>query len=284
MMHTRRDLLRLLGAAGAMSLSGGLSAATVDIDAGGRGIAIFTDHRRLALEADADVLLAPFGTSASLASPGREPVGLKRAVAHSSPEPAQYVSACVDSHGHIVLLDRRGRRLDRFLPDGRFVDTLSLQSPCTSPAQACWHAGEFWIADSGRHQVLRLRPGNAPQVMFGGDPTRRDSLNGPTSLAIDASGNVHVLEVGHHRISVWTPGGRPLGEYAGDLTAGARGLAMDARSGQAIVLDGWQQLAVVYNSGSGSELFRSSPLAAPAPDKPLKSVSFTMAKGFYISS
>lgn len=283
-MHTRRDLLKALGAAGVMSLGSGIPSHAANTDTGEKRIAVFQGQRRLALEADADVLLGPFGVSASLTQPGTGPVDLQRAIADASPAPVNYVSACTDAQGRIVLLDRRARRLDRFMPDGRFLDTLALHGSCIRPAQACWHSGEFWIADSASHRILRLRPGSTPQAVFGGDPARRDSLNGPTSLAIDAGGNVHVLELGHHRVSVWTPGGRLLGEYAGDLLAGARGLALDAGTEQAILLDSWQQVAIIYNSGSGRELFRSEPLAAMASGTALQNVSFATGKGFYISS
>lgn len=100
--------------------------------------------------------------------------------------------------------------------------------------------GSIYVAEAGRHRVLRI---NADQTLtvvagtgvagFGGDgaPGPTTALSDPGGLTFDPEGNLYIAESGNHRIRKLSPGGI-LTTFAGTGQAGGSGdggRALEAR-------------------------------------------------------
>lgn len=280
---SRRTLLQAGTAAALSALAPGLTAAnrtgqaTVAPD-----VTVFADQRRLALSASLDLAIVEFGQRAVLVS-GVSTVPLQRSPQTPTLVSApHYVSGCLLG-GTLLLLDRKHRRIDRFSTDGQFRDSLPLAALTERPASLHAHGEKLWLTDSAAHRVLRLDPRGRREDAFGGHPWRRTSLNGPSSLSIDMAGHLHILETGHRRVSVWQPDGLYLGEYATDITPGARGLAIDATRDSLLLVDSWERRARRFHAGTGREI-PDAPLLASACAAPLSCLSFAQGKGFYLAT
>jgi sugar lactone lactonase YvrE len=92
-------------------------------------------------------------------------------------------------------------------------------------------AGNLYLAESGNHIIRKITPtgiistfaGNGTPGFSGdGGPALNAQLNTPEALAIDATGNLYVSELGNQRVRKITPGGI-ITTYAGTGTPGYSG-------------------------------------------------------------
>ncbi|UIR55916.1 DUF6443 domain-containing protein [Sphingobacterium sp. SRCM116780] len=122
--------------------------------------------------------------------------------------------------------------------------------------------GSLYIANAGYHSIMKRTSAGIETVFAGGNSTIWDYVDGtgstarfrhPSSIAIDAAGNLFVTDQQNHRIRKITPAG-VVSTFAGNGTAGATngtgtaasfnnpmGLAFDA-SGNLYVADGMNNL------------------------------------------
>jgi hypothetical protein len=247
-----------------------------------RIVTVFGAQRRIAVDASRDIVIFDRGQRASLIRAGVT-LPLTQDAQPITPQVAPYyVSGCCLGDT-TLLLDRKHRRIDRFEADGRFSGSLPLAALTEGPASLRAHDGKLWLTDSAAHRVLQLDPLGRREGEFGGHPWQRTSLNGPSSIAIDAADNLHVLETGHRRISVWQSRGGYLGEYATDLTPGARGMAIDREGHSLLLVDSWEQRTRLFHTGTGRE-HREAPHLPSSCVEPLSCLSFTPEKGFYLAT
>lgn len=275
--HTRRAFLGATGAGAALALLGAPAWPAVIPGPDPTAVTVYRDRRRLALAGNADVELIDFGRGLRLIDAAGA-VELPRASGGDTP--SCYVAAT--RHGQcLALLDRGCRRIELYTPTGGHVSSIPLEGVAVAPASVHSYHGELWVTDSGAHQVLRISRSGQARRAWGGEPWCEQSLNGPTAMAVDRDGMHHVLEIGHGRISVWTPGGRLLGSYGQSrITAGARGLVSAVGDAGLLTLDAWRQTAQLHD-GSGRLLAEER--LGPAASEPLLTLTGAPDKGIYFS-
>jgi sugar lactone lactonase YvrE len=101
--------------------------------------------------------------------------------------------------GRIQVLDHDGTRLASFKVGGRGASDLAIDP-----------SDRLYVCEPSRHRVLVLDTAGRQLGEIG------DSrLNGPRGVAIDRSGDLHVLDAGSARVLVFRPDGRFLRAYAG---------------------------------------------------------------------
>ncbi len=133
-------------------------------------------------------------------------------------------------------------------------------------------AGNVYIADPQNHLVFRVTPAGVLSIFAGsglpgftgdGGPAAGASLNSPTAVALDASGNVYIADTNNHRVRrVSAPG--IITTFAGNGRLGFRGdngpatsaemvgptlLAVDAQGGVSIYDSGNQRIRIVAPNG-----------------------------------
>ncbi|NOT61416.1 MAG: hypothetical protein HOP19_14455, partial [Acidobacteria bacterium] len=123
-----------------------------------------------------------------------------------------------------------------FSGDGAPATQAALNDPSGVAIDA---AGNLFIADTGNHCIRKVAPdgtittvaGNGLAGLSGdGGPGRSATLNSPTGLALDGSGNLFIADTGNHRIRKLTAVGM-ISTVAGSLAgfAGDGGPATTAR-------------------------------------------------------
>jgi sugar lactone lactonase YvrE len=120
-------------------------------------------------------------------------------------------------------------------------------------------AGNVWIAEAGRHQVLRLDPAGVIRFVagtgasgYGGDggPAHRARLNAPSAAVVDGAGHLFIADTYNHRVRRVDAGTGVITTIAG---TGVQGFAGDGGPAAAARLDEPLGIAV----GPGGHLFIS---------------------------
>lgn len=141
----------------------------------------------------------------------------------------------------------------RIAPDGKVV-TLAASphaaNPATLPssmgaappqAMAVDASGNVYLSDTGMHRILKIAANGAVSTFAGGVQGAADGQGGaagfssPTKLAVDAAGNVYVLDSGNFTVRKITPSGA-VSTVAG--TAGKNVLALGPLPGSLATMGG----------------------------------------------
>ncbi|MCU1336904.1 MAG: repeat containing protein [Bryobacterales bacterium] len=143
--------------------------------------------------------------------------------------------------------------------------------------------GNVYIADRDNHRIRRVSPDGIITTIAGtgaqgntgdGGPATLARLNGPTSVSLDAAGNLYVADTGNHRVRKFTPGGIMLAvtdtvspvdtaaDSAGNLyiaDSGARRIYRAAATGVVVpFLDGFQSPGGVALDRDGNLYYTDS--------------------------
>ena len=214
-------------------------------------------------------------------------------------------SVAVDSQGNLFVADTHNHRVRRIDSKTGIISTVVGDSPGNAPhdggaattvrlilpvAVAAGATGELYIADAGADRIFRVDAatggltvvaGTGEQGDAGdGGPATQATIDTPSSLAIDASGNLYLADTHNHRV-------RRVDAFTGQIstvpgTAASlvlpRGLVLGA-SGELFVSDAGAQrvLRVLLDqstieplAGSGTQAFAgdSGDASAAALDSP----------------
>jgi uncharacterized protein (TIGR03663 family) len=133
----------------------------------------------------------------------------------------QPAGLAVDGDGNVYVADSFNSRVQKFDRDGRFVAVLGGPDRFFQPwGVAVDRDGSVYVADTWNHRIqkydrdgrfLRAWGRPAPQAdLPNPDPLE---LYGPRAIAVDAAGNLLVVDTGNHRVIRFSPDGQPLGTF-----------------------------------------------------------------------
>jgi len=128
---------------------------------------------------------------------------------------ARDVAMSPDGSVHVVAV--RGSQVDVFTPDGNPVRSYGggeIGSPTSIAFDA---AGNSYVVNEGgpgngsRQTVTKWSPAGALLAMWGSGGTGPGHLGGVAGVAVDATGNVYVVEHQTNRLQVFDPAGSLIG-------------------------------------------------------------------------
>lgn len=180
----------------------------------------------------------------------------------------------VDTAGNIYIADPVHERVRKVTPEGIITTIVGTGRPGLSAndgdataadlsypaALAVGPTGTLYVADRAAHRVRRVTPDGKIQTVagtgaqdFSGDdgPATAATLNAPSGVAVDATGNLYIADTGNHRIRKVTADGI-ISTIAG---TGIQGKRTDAGLAVAAELNGPTAIAV---DGRGSVYFLDS--------------------------
>ncbi|QHN03461.1 hypothetical protein FTO74_08835 [Granulicella sp. WH15] len=167
-------------------------------------------------------------------------------------ETANHDVRCVDTSG--VLTTVAGTGVQGFEGDGGAATSALLDSPA---GLAITSSGTLYIADTHNHRIRRVDGVTRAITTYAGTGTASFSgdgslataatLNLPTALALDSSGNLFVADTQNHRIRRIDAVSGIITTVAGDGTQGFAGSSLDSPSGLAVSSSGDLFLADTHN-------------------------------------
>jgi uncharacterized protein (TIGR03437 family) len=150
----------------------------------------------------------------------------------------------VDGSGNVYFADTVNQRVRKvsggaiatvagngtagYAGDGSAAVNAQLNSPVAVTLDS---AGNLYIADYNNDVVRKVSPSGVISTFAGngsvgysgdGGPAQNAQLNGPASVAADASGNIYIADSSNHAIRVVAPGG-VISTFAGNGTLGDSG-------------------------------------------------------------
>ena len=129
-------------------------------------------------------------------------------------DPGQFnhpLDLTVGDGGELLVLDRGNGRLQVLAADGTHRSTFEIDARL--PRDVHVHGGRTYVCDTIGHRVLILdEAGNRVGTIDPGDP---EVLNGPTSVAVDSAGQLHVADSGSASVRVFSATGDLVGSYGG---------------------------------------------------------------------
>ena len=155
---------------------------------------------------------------------GAEPSG-RRAL--SGTEPGMFFipkGVAVDSAGNVYVVDAGNSRIQKFGPDGKYVDqwgslgSLDGQFNFTGPDEQIYgvpagiavaRSGNVYVADYGNHRIQVFTSDGEFVTKWGDEGGQQGQFQEPGDVAVDSSGNVYVSDQGGSRIQVFAPVRQP---------------------------------------------------------------------------
>jgi len=117
----------------------------------------------------------------------------------------------IDPSGMVSTIAGVGVCCGGFSGDGSVATAAEVYSPTGIAIDA---AGNIYIADKGNDRVRKINSSGIINTIAGGGTVLGDggpaisaNLNAPVSVAVDASGNVYILDQGHGRVRMVNPSG-----------------------------------------------------------------------------
>lgn len=181
-----------------------------------------------------------------------------------------------DAAGNLLVAEQGSHRIRRISPNGAIVTVAGNGTPGFSGdggrataaqlnqpnAVAVDAAGNIYIADMGNHRVRRVTPDGTITTIAGNGQAGRGSdgvaatesaLNIPCSVAVDANGDVLILDWQNYRIRKVTFGTRPVVAAGGVVNAASFAAAPVAPGG----------LVSIFGTNFAAQLTQAS--AVPLP-------------------
>lgn len=148
------------------------------------------------------------------------------------------VSVAVDDAGNVYVLDAKLKRVMVFDPLGLFLFSLGEKAGLVHPTGVAVSADgqAIYVVDRGtvedeNHRVISFAPNDTERFRLGPRGNEPGRFNVPLEAAVDARGDLYVLDSGNFRVQVFDPTGKYLREWGGPGAefgrfARARGIAV----------------------------------------------------------
>ncbi len=169
----------------------------------------------------------------------------------------------VDGAGNVYVADTSNNRIRRITPQGRITTVAGLgiygyfgdQGPAIQATLALPRgvavdgAGNVYVADTGNHRIRKITPDGVISTIAGtnssgagadGVSAVLSALDSPSSVAVDAAGNVYIADTGNNRVRRISPQGTIM-TIAG---AGASGFSGDGGAAVSALLNAPQGVSV----------------------------------------
>lgn len=157
----------------------------------------------------------------------------------------------VDINGNIFVADTGNSRIEKFFPNGTYIESIGTKDGYGQLGQpnglAIDRVGNIYVADVATHSVRKLTPDGTLIAQWA------PALYGPRRIAIGPDDSIYVVDQGHNRIvkldldgkvlTTWGNSGSGDGEF-GDPTS----VAVDPTSGKIYVADPINSRIQVFDS------------------------------------
>ncbi len=163
----------------------------------------------------------------------------------------------LDRFGNLFVSDSNNQRVRKITPAG-MVSTLNLTILLSGPQGIAVNAsGDLYVVESGKSLIRKITSEGITTTLAGTEPGGFADGQGtaalfavPEGIAIDASGNLYIGDLGNDRIRKITPSGY-VSTIAGSTKGNVNGAGADARfyapAGLAIDAFGYLYVADVNN-------------------------------------
>ncbi len=163
----------------------------------------------------------------------------------------------VANDGSLFVADTNNHRIEKFDANGTFVMAIGAQGTAQGQFQEPWDVavgqdGSIYVADTWNHRIQKFDASGKFAAAWGqfidvggqAAPDKPFAFYGPRSLAVDADGNVWLVDTGNKRVVKFDANGKPLGAFGGAGTGAGQfaepvGIAISAKSGELFIVDTW---------------------------------------------
>jgi uncharacterized protein (TIGR03663 family) len=166
-------------------------------------------------------------------------------------------NVAVATDGTVYVADGTAHRIMRYAPDGTLLSKWGSEGNQPGQFREPWGIavdglGNVYVADTWNHRIQKFDPTGRFLLQWGkfadvqnqpgGTP---GAFYGPRGLAIDAEGNVLVVDTGNERVQRFSPDGAFIGQYGSYGSAEGQfvepvGVGVDAQ-GNVYVADTWNR-------------------------------------------
>jgi uncharacterized protein (TIGR03663 family) len=166
--------------------------------------------------------------------------------------------------GAMWVVDSGNHRLQKFDATGKFVMALGGDGNLPGQFKEPWGMaigsdGTFYVVDTWNHRIQKFDASGKFLMQWGqfGDlnapgTDKQTTFYGPRSIAIDAQGNLWVVDTGNKRVLKFDANGKALGIFGGSGTAPGQfaepvGIAISKATGDIYVADTWNKRVQRFN-------------------------------------
>jgi len=131
-----------------------------------------------------------------------------------------------DSKGNIYVADAWNGRIRGFDLRGRQIAMVIVMGSY-GPRGVAWDNGDFLVADSGTHRVVKVAADGAILNAWGQRGKGNGMFDGPNAVALDAQGNIYVSDAGNNRVVCMDAQGKFIRNF--DVGAQPYNVAVDSK-------------------------------------------------------
>ena len=131
-----------------------------------------------------------------------------------------------DTKGHFYVMDAWNSLIRGFDLDGR--PTVKMPVPQSyGPRGVAWDNDNFYIADTGTHEIKKLSPDGTLLATIGHQGAEKGAFSNPDAVVVDGQGNIFVADSDNHRVQELDPQGKFLRKF--DVGERVANIAVDSQ-------------------------------------------------------